>query len=63
MSIIKNTLAVIGAVTVANYAVKGYKKYLAAPIENAITEAFDSEANRRHQAAYDATADTKPSAS
>lgn len=47
MSLIRNTLAAIGAVTVGVYAVRGFNKYLRQPLADLATEAMDAENQRR----------------
>lgn len=43
---IKNILAVIGAVTVGVNVVRGYNRYIKAPLEEALTNALDKEVHR-----------------
>lgn len=46
MSIVRNALAVVGAVTVARYAYVGFKKYVRGPLTDLVTEAIDRERER-----------------
>lgn len=52
MSITRNILATIGAVTVAVHVVKGFNKYLRKPLAELITEAVDDERERRENRAF-----------
>jgi hypothetical protein len=52
MSIIRNTLAVIGAITVTRVVVRGYFKYICKPLAELIAEAADVELERRERTAF-----------
>lgn len=52
----KNALALIGLVTVVNYGIKGFEKYLKEPLERKLTEVFDDESKRMAKGAYTDTA-------
>jgi len=47
MSMTRNVLATVGAITIAVHAVKGYNKYLRKPVATLITDALDAERSRR----------------
>ena len=44
---IKNALALIGLVVVCQFSYRKFDKYLRAPIERMVTDAFDDEARRQ----------------
>lgn len=49
MSATRNTLALIGAITVATVAVKVFNKHIRKPLVALITEALDAERERENK--------------